>query len=250
MSAAAAELWAIEGLWWLAAGVFVAGLVRGFAGFGTAMIYLPVAAQVIPPVWALTTMVVYDLIGPLPNVPRALRDGHPRDVIRLAVGLMVSVPLGVWMLSQMADDTYRIVIAVMSLALLALLIGGFRWRGEMGPRMIYGTGMLGGIVGGATGLAGPPIIMLYMASAHPASVIRANITLYLLLADIAILCVFVLSNMITLTPVLLGIALIAPYMLGTVTGAWLFDPARERLYRWIAYAIIAISAVSGLPFWN
>ena len=32
--------------------------------------------------------------------------------------------------------------------------------------------------------------------------------------------------------------------------AWMFDPARERLYRGAAYGIIAASAVSGLPIWR
>ena len=48
----------------LAFGALVAGVVRGFAGFGTAMIYLPVAAQVLSPFAALTTPVVKDLIAP------------------------------------------------------------------------------------------------------------------------------------------------------------------------------------------
>jgi len=30
-------------------------------------------------------------------------------------------------------------------------------------------------------------------------------------------------------------------------GGWLFQPAYERFYRWAAYAIIVVSALSGLP---
>ena len=44
------EALALPGLWLLILGALVAGIVRGFSGFGTAMIYLPIAAQVMPPI--------------------------------------------------------------------------------------------------------------------------------------------------------------------------------------------------------
>ncbi len=40
---------ASEGFWMLVAVATVAGLVRGFSGFGTAMVYLPVAGQILTP---------------------------------------------------------------------------------------------------------------------------------------------------------------------------------------------------------
>ena len=68
MPEALAAALATPGLPWLAAAVFVAGMVRGFAGFGTAMVYLPVAGQILSPFEALTTLVVMDMIGPLPHI--------------------------------------------------------------------------------------------------------------------------------------------------------------------------------------
>ena len=76
---------ALEGLWLLVLGVILAGAVRGFAGFGTGMIYMPIASQVLPPVWALVTMICLDLLGPLPAVPRALR-GPATSVKRRNIG--------------------------------------------------------------------------------------------------------------------------------------------------------------------
>ena len=83
LTAALAEAWATQGLYLLVFAVILAGLVRGFAGFGTAMIYMPIAGTVLPPVWALAAMMVFDALGPLPNVPRAWRDGRPRTPSRL-----------------------------------------------------------------------------------------------------------------------------------------------------------------------
>ncbi len=237
-------------LWLLAATAFVAGLVRGFSGFGTAMIYLPVAGQILPPFAAITTLVVFDLIAPLPTVPRALRDGHKGDVLRLTVGLMLGLPVGLYALSLASPEVFRYAVSGIALLLLVCLISGLRYRGTLTRPMIFGTGGLGGILMGVAGLPGPPVILLYMASPLPVQVIRANTLLYLILTDVVYLPVLALIGRLEASAVLLGAVLIVPSLLGNVTGAWLFRPGQERIYRAIAYAIIAASALSGLPVWD
>jgi hypothetical protein len=44
--------------------------------------------------------------------------------------------------------------------------------------------------------------------------------------------------------------MILPYLLGNWLGAALFRPELELLYRRVAYAIIAASAILGLPVWE
>ncbi len=237
-------------LGWIVFGAVLAGLVRGFAGFGTAMVFLPVAGSVVSPIWALTIMVVMDVIGPLPNVPRALRDGHPGDVLRLSAGMLLALPIGVLVLSMMAPDAYRYAVSIIALVLLVALIMGLRYRGVLSRKLIYGTGAIGGFLAGSTGLAGPPVIMLYMASTHPAAVIRANLMLFLVCADAMMLVLFALNGLLSLTPVLMGLIVAVPYLLANVAGAAIFRPDYEKAYRMAAYVIIAVSAVSGLPIWD
>lgn len=234
----------------LSLGAFAAGVVRGFAGFGTAMVYLPVAGAVLGPFEALTTLIVKDLTAPLIHVPRALRDGHPPDVLRLGAGAVLALPVGVFVLSRVDPDVFRYGVSLVALALLAILISGLRYRGPMTPPLVFGTGTLGGFLGGAVGLPGPPVILLYMASTLPASAIRANTTLYLLLADVLLLVAFWLNGFLVASALALGASMILPYLLGNWLGAALFHPGYERIYRRVAYAIIALSAITGLPLWE
>jgi len=244
---ALSAVFAIDGIWLLVVGASVAGLVRGFSGFGTAMVYLPFAGQVLPPFEALTTMIIMDMFGPIPIVPRALRDGHPRDVLRLGVGMVVALPLGVLLLSMIAADVFRYGVSFVSLALLGLLVAGVRYNKPLKNHMMFAAGGLAGFLGGSVGLAGPPVIMLYMASPHPAEVIRANTLLFLILADIAMIVVFQIGGHLVVSAIFTGIILVVPYLLANLAGAAIFKPGRERVYRAVAYLIIAVSALSGLP---
>ncbi|MDQ2089178.1 sulfite exporter TauE/SafE family protein [Marimonas arenosa] len=237
---------AVPGISWVFAAAFVAGIVRGFAGFGTAMIFLPVAAQVLSPVWSVAVLAVMDLIGPLPAIPRALKDGHPRDLARLVAGTLVALPLGLAVLLSVDPSVFKIAVSMLSLGLLVLLIAGLRYRGELTPPLIYATGGLAGFLGGAVAIPGPPVILLYMASPHPAHVIRANNTVFLFCYDVLMLIGLALAGKLGSVPVVLGLITALPYLAGNLVGGWIFRPGLERVYRWVAYGIIATSASSGL----
>ena len=241
---------ALEGFWVLIIGVVLAGVVRGFAGFGTGMIYMPIASQVLPPVWALVTMICLDLLGPLPAVPRALRDGQPRDVVRLGLGCAIGTPIGLLLLVNMGSDVFRFSVSIVAMILLGFLISGYRYHRPVGARTLYVTGGISGVFGGAVGLAGPPAILLYMARPLAVSAIRANILLYLIVTDVLLLIFCGIQGLLEWVPVLVGILLIPAYMLSVWVGSSIFDPDRAVVYRWVAYAIIAFSALSGLPIWD
>jgi uncharacterized membrane protein YfcA len=248
LTSALSEALAFDGVWLLLFGTVLAGLVRGFSGFGTALIYMPFAGTVLPPVYALATMLIFEVPGTLPLVPRSLRDCHRRDVVRLAFGAVLGLPLGLYLLVRIEPDVFRWSVSITALILLGLLVTGWRYHGVISHKMTTGIGGLGGVLAGASGLAGPPVIMLYMSSRHAVSAIRANIFLYLFLTDIVSLLMLAIVGKLDHTPLILGLLLIIPYGLANIVGAALFRPDQEKLFRAVAYGLIAFSALSNLPF--
>jgi len=240
----------VPGLGWLLVAVIVAGLVRGFSGFGSAMIIMPVASSVLNPVAAIVFLTMTDLVGPLPILPRALREGNRADVLRLGLGVAIAMPVGVAGLAYMSPDFFGWLVSATVMIMLGLLMTGWRYRGILTPRLVLGTGVLGGFLSGLTGMAGPPVIMLYMASTLPVKVIRANLILYLLTIDLLMIATIAAFGLFDAVPVIIGLVLAVPYMLTTLVGARFFRPGGEHLFRRVAYAIIAASALMGLPLWT
>lgn len=244
------ESLALPGLGWLIAAIVAAGLVRGFAGFGSGMIIMAAASSVLSPFAALAFLVVVEFWGPLPNLRAAWRDGDLNEAKFLLLGVAVGMPLGLWTLSFVAPEVFGWGVSVAILILLAALMSGWRYTGPMGPRMIAGVGTFGGFLGGLAGIPGPPVILLYMASAKSIVVIRANFLLYLLGIDVMMLGIFVVFGLLNAQAVLIGLVLVPLYVAANVAGAWLFDPKAERLFRAVAYIVIAASAILGLPVWE
>lgn len=241
---------AFDGLAWLCAGVFLAGAVRGFSGFGAALVYMPIAGQFMPPVWALITLVVMEVFGPIPNLPSAWRVADLGQVSRIALGGAVALPIGLAVLLAVEPEVFRYAVSAIALAVPFLLVSGLRLSGPITRPLQYGTGVMSGFIGGVAGLPGPPVILLYMASTTPAAVIRANIMLYLVAVDLALIAILTLQSEMVLTAVWLGLFLAIPNLLGNLAGAAMFRPERQRLYRIFGYGVMIAVGLSGLPIWD
>jgi uncharacterized membrane protein YfcA len=214
------------------------------------MIIMPVASSILSPVEAVIFLVAAEMLGPLPNLRAAWREGAPRDVAVLMLGAVVALPIGIWCLSIVDPAAFGWLISSIVLFLLFLLITGWRYRGELTFRLTVGTGALGGFMTGFSGIPGPPVIMLYMASTLPVAVIRANFLLYLLMIDLILFPALWLTGLMNWHVFLLGLLVGVPNIIANMIGARLFDPQAERLFRNVAYVVIACSAIIGLPLWK
>lgn len=239
-----------EGLIWLLVAVCVAGLVRGFAGFGSGMIIMPAASSVLSPVDALIFMTAAELLGPLPNLRAAWRVSVRRDVALLVLGVLLGLPAGLWALSHVSPAVFGWTVSVVVLFLLALMVTGWRYRGVLTRRLTVGAGLTGGFLTGIAGIAGPPVIMLYMASRLPIAIIRANFLLYLLAVDALLFALLWSAGAMNWAIVALGLIFGLPNILANYLGGLLFNPGAERVFRVVAYIVIGISAIVGLPLWK
>jgi uncharacterized membrane protein YfcA len=242
------EIFEINGLLYVALAALTAGIVRGFSGFGTAMIFLPVAGKYFEPVTAIIILTIMDLCGPALIVPRALRDAYKPDLFRLIGGMILTLPIALYFLLNMETELFRYIVSILALILVFVLATGWRFEGQLHGGALIGLGGIAGVSGGIAGVPGPPVILFYMASTHPVKVIRANNLLFLFGFDIFALFFLSIASALNIYAVVLGLVLAIPMGLGNVIGAVLFNPDQEKLYRKIAFFIITMSALTGLPF--
>ncbi len=238
------------GLWFIVIGALLAGIVRGFSGFGTAMIYLPFAAQVVPPLWAIITLMVRDVLGPIPLVRPAWRIAQKRDLFLLLAGSVLLIPVGLSLLDTISPETYRYIVSGIALTLVICLVCGLRYTGQVSPPVTLLVGAMSGFSGGLGGVPGPPAILFYMASSLPVQIVRANMLLFLFFTDFLFIGIVGIRGDLVLTPIIIGALMALPNAIGNLAGAAIFNPDKAALYRTVAYVIVAGAAIIGLPFWT
>lgn len=239
-----------QGLAVIVFAALLGGIVRGFSGFGTALIFLPVSTPYLGPFGALIALTCMDVFGPLPNLRRAWADVDRKDLLRLVLGCGLVLPFGLWILTRVEPEVFRYAVSLVTLLMLAVLTLGLRYTGEVRRAMVTAIGGAAGFLGGVAGIPGPAVILFYMSRPLPVSVIRATILLFLLSFDFLIFGYLAAFGQLTWAAVGLGLVLAIPNLVGNWIGGWMFRPEREKLYRGIAYSVIAVAALSGLPLWG
>ncbi|MDA3859158.1 MAG: sulfite exporter TauE/SafE family protein [Roseovarius sp.] len=243
-------VWATPGLVWLLLAIGVAGIVRGFTGFGTALVFVPVAGIFLAPQTVVGVMTLTGIVSTTALLPRAWRQADRREVGMLALAALLTVPFGLWLMQALEPVTIRWVVAAVAAITLGALVAGWRFSGIVSRPVLLIIGAMAGIIGGLTGLTGPVVILFYLAGQSAAQSVRANTILFLAVLDVVIAVNLLTRGVLEGSTVILALTLAVPYFITSLIGQALFDPRHQRLYRWAAYSVIALAVLSGLPLWT
>jgi len=237
-------------LGWTFLATFLTGIVRGFAGFGAAMVFIPSVSMLYGPQFAVATLFIIDVITPLPMIPKALREFEFKEVLPISIGATLTVPFGILILKNSDPTVLRYVISISILLLILAMATGWRYHGKVTRSGLFGLGTISGIAGGIASLYGPPLILFWMSRRSKAATIRANIIIYfayiIMITGIGLWLSGLLTNQVVKT----AIMLIPLYACAIWIGANLFRFSSEEFFRKVAYTLITIVAVSSLPIWQ
>jgi uncharacterized membrane protein YfcA len=226
---------------------FVSGTARGFSGFGSALIFMPLASSMAAPRLVAALLLIIDFVGTLPMIPNAWKHADRKATAVMALGALVGVPLGTWFLSRLDPVTTRWIISGFVFALLLLLLSGWRYRGDDHPALSVGVGGLSGFCGGLAQTGGPPVVGYWLGRPVAPAIARANIVLFFAASDFFSVVSYSLTGLITSDAIRFSLLVGPVYAVGVLIGASLFGRASETLFRAICYVLIAVAVTVGLP---
>ncbi len=229
------------------AAAVAAGAVRGFAGFGAAMIFMPLVSALVDPRLAAATFLILDEVVALPLAVRAVRLCDWRTVLPAVLAGLVTVPIGAAVLANGDTIALRWGISALVLGLLVLLVSGWRYTGRPTLQLSAGVGVAAGFLAGVSQVAGPPVVAFWMSGPSPAHVIRANLIVYFALASIASTVAFWWNGFFTMEVVNHVVILMPIYALALFAGTQMFRLAPETAFRRVAYILVALAAIGSLP---
>lgn len=231
----------------LALSALVAGLARGFSGFGAGLIFMPLASSALGPRVAAPVLLVIDLVMSLPMLVRAWRGFDRRDVGLMTLGSLIGVPLGGLVLARADPVLMRWGIVVLIVALLALLVSGWRYRGSPAAPLTVAVGSAAGFLSGLAQVGGPPVVAYWLGGAIPPARVRANLIVFFAAASVTTVASYLAGGLLTARVLALSCVAGPAYGLGLYLGSRLFGMASEATFRRACYALIAAAAVISMP---
>ena len=238
------------GLLYLAIVAIIGGGMRGYSGFGSAMIMSPLWALAIDPIAAIPTIIILELLVSVQLLPRALRSTDWRLVGLITIASVVMVPLGTYLLITLDPVMIRRSIGLVVFVWALAMLRGIRYEARLTTPATLGIGAASGLLSGATGLGGPPVLIYLLSSPARAESNRANIITYFGLISVWMIIVFALEGAYT-ERTLWHAGLLAPLFLGSAwLGSNLFDRSSEATFRRIALFFLLAVGLMTLAGWD
>jgi len=226
---------------------FVSGTARGFSGFGSALIFMPLASSMAAPRLVAALLLIIDFVAAAPLLPNAWKQADRKATAVMVAGALVGVPIGTYFLTRLDPVTTRWIISGFVAALLVLLLSGWRYRGKEHASIAVGIGGLSGFCSGLAQTGGPPIVGYWLGRPIPSVIARANILLFFGASDFFSAVAYAVSGLINADAIKFAFVVGPVYALGVWFGASLFGRASETIFRAICYALIAAAVIIGLP---
>lgn len=234
----------------LAATAFVAGMARGFSGFGAALIFVPLASRFVGPQVAAPLLLLADGVVALPMIWSAWERARKPEVGLMAAGALVGIPAGTVALA-LGDPTFlRWIITALVLLMLLLLLSGWRYGGKPHGSVTVGVGVMSGVFSGLAQLAGPPVVAYWLGGSHDHRDMRSSTILYFAFSTAIGFVSYLAGRLLTAEIVTLSLVLVPFFAAGLYGGSKIFHMASAETFRRICLGLIGLSLVLSLPLWG
>ncbi len=166
--------------------VFIATLIRSAFGFGEALIAVPLLALFIPLKVAAPLAVLVSITIAAVVVAQDWRKIHVRSTGWLVGATLFGIPVGLLLLTSRHQGTAKITLAVFIMAFAVYSLVGSRPPELKRDSRIWllGCGFVAGVLGGAYGMNGPPLVIYGAMRRWTAQHFRATLQGYFLPASV------------------------------------------------------------------
>ena len=139
--------------------LFLATLIRSAFGFGEALVAVPLLALLMPielaaPIAVLTSITVAGVV-----VVQDWSEVHVRSAGRLVISTVFGIPLGLLLLTRVAEPVVKAMLAVVIIAFAIYSLASRRKLALKDDRTAWLFGFGAGVLGGAYGMNGPPLVI-------------------------------------------------------------------------------------------
>ena len=228
---------------------FAAGFVKGTTGFAMPMVMISALGSVLPPELALAALILPTLVS---NVWQAFRQGavaalgSARKHIAYLMMLLPGIAIAAQFVRALPSQLLFLVIG--SLVTLFACIQLLGWQPKLkhaGQRVASVViGAVAGILGGLTGIWGPPTVMYLTTMETPKhEQMRVQGVVYGL-GSIVLVLAHMKSGVLSGDGLRLSIAMVPPALIGLWVGFIVLDRVDQQFFRRMTLLVLIVAGLN------
>ena len=226
--------------------VLLAGLVRGFAGFGFSALTVAGMSLFISPAQVVPVAFVLEVFASLSLLRSVWGSIHWGWLRPLLIGNAFAIPIGVWMLAVIPDGPLRAIVSIVILAAALLLLSGVKapWSDTSALRL--GTGFVSGIFNGLAAIGGMAVAVMLFTTSISGAAARATLIALFFATDLYSLAWAGGNGLLDANLVRWVGWLLVPMLIGIALGSRHFLRVDEAAFRRAVLRVLAAIAALGL----
>jgi uncharacterized membrane protein YfcA len=171
----------------VAAILFAATFIRSAFGFGEALVSVPLLALFIPVGIAAPVAVLLSITVAAVVVAEDWRSIHVGSAAWLVLATLVGTPLGLLLLTRTPEPIVKLILGIVIVAFSTYSLANSHRLALHDNRLAWLFGFVAGILGGAYGMNGPPLVMFGTLRRWSPVQFRATLQGYFLPASMVVM---------------------------------------------------------------
>lgn len=224
--------------------VLLAAIVRGFSGFAFAFIVVISLSFALPPATIVPAVFLLEVVAGIHLLPSIWRSVHWPSIAVMAGCAAICTPVGVYVLTSVPAEPMKLALAVFGVVAALVLVSGYQLKRMPTKVETAATGAAAGLLNGAFGIGGPPIIVFFLGSPLALEAGRASIVVSFLIMDIAALFSLFAFDLYNSESLVLTVLTLPALIVGVYIGSRLVGKLPESAARQAVLTILLVMSVA------
>ena len=224
--------------------ILLAAVIRGYSGFGFSALTVTSLSLILPPAEVVPTAFLLEIAASMFMLPMVWRSIDWQKLNWLVLGILAGTPVGLLFLAEVPQDPVRFTISGFVLVACFLLWKNVRIRSEGGRIRLLVVGCISGLVNGAAGIGGLPIVLFLLSGSIRAEVLRATIVAFLFCSDIYATLLSGSQNLLSNELLARSVLFLFPLVVGVAIGHRGFVKSSPESFRKFAIGLLILLSLA------
>lgn len=236
----------MEEIWFVLPVVIFAAVIRGYSGFGFAVIAVVGLNFFFEPKQSVLIVLSLDLICSLNLWRQAIKQANFPTLKKLIIGSILGIPIGYVFLLIIPAEILKLLICFGVLILAALLFSNFRAFDSNKTATKISFGLASGAGTASASIGGPMIVYYMLASNLSTSTQRATMILFFITSESLAIITLISGGLVDNTLPQALLILTFPTIAAVYFGQYLFNRKPPQSLKSFALPIMVIVALLGI----
>ena len=226
--------------------ILFSGFIRGFLGFASGLITIPILSFLYSPIFAIAFNIVIEIPTTIYLTYVGAKKCNFREISPMFFSMLITIPIGTIFLVSTDEQVIRIIMSIFVIFFVILIASGWRLKSAITKYVLIITGIISGLLQGITGMGGPPFATILLSKGDENDVTRGNILIMSTGIVISAICSMYYFDLFTKEILLTGMITSPLYILASYIGSRFYNLSGNQYFRNASLLILIIIGITTL----